>query len=139
MPTNIVGTESYTNGPIEKPIDGDTGDVWADVIETFMDKLANHGHTGADSKTISLNIDKDIEEFEAGVDITWTSEGDGQYSAALTTASGSEFDTHTRTYYLGTAGGTDWRKVHLEDERVTATTYKVYSNDNTIDLRVVTI
>ena len=67
MPSDISGTEGFTGGAYQIPDDRDKGNDVFDTLEAFMERMANHQHTGQDSKTISLNIAKDQTEFLAGV------------------------------------------------------------------------
>ena len=47
MPTDIPGTETYTNGPYQINDPLESGNEVFDLIEEFMERIANHSHTGA--------------------------------------------------------------------------------------------
>jgi hypothetical protein len=137
MAEDITGTEGYTNGPIQKPSDNDVGNDVFNVLETFMDRLATHSHSGADSQKITLNIEKDFTTFTVGVDLFWTDLGNDVYRGQLTVPAGADVDNNIRRFYYN--DGTTWREFFPTVEKIDSTNYYIYSNDNTINVRVVTL
>lgn len=137
MARDIVGTEDFTNGPIQIPEDTDVGNEVFDVLEQFMERLATHSHAGADSQKISLNIEKDITVFTVGVDLSWNNEGNDVYKAQLTVPVAGTFDGNIRRFYFN--DGTTWREFFPDVEKIDNSNYYIYSNDNTINVRVVTL
>lgn len=138
MPIDIVGTEDYTDGPYELPVSPDQGNDVFSVLEDFMNRMAVHNHDGSNSKEISLNIDKDITVFLTGVDITWNVLGNGNYRALFTMPVSATFDGNIRKFYYK-IGASDYKEFYPTVEKVSASTYYIYSNDNTIDVKVVTL
>ena len=147
MPIDILGTESYTGGAYQKPVARDTGDSNASVIEEFMERMAVHTHTGADSKDISLDeIDKTPELFKSdGSTFTWTLLGNGIYRAILplTLEKAFTYIDNIRRYFYAPAGtlidATDWVEFYPSTGYNNATTFYLYSNDNTIDIKIITV
>lgn len=133
----IVGTENYSNGGYIIPTDDDTGNsVFAD-LEVLLERISTHSHTGADSKSISLNFTKIPEEYIITTHIIWTIVANGVYRALVTIRDTTPtFDDNLRTMYYKIGAG-DWIEWNPRIERVTNTTFYVYSNDNTINLRAV--
>jgi len=138
MPIDIVGTELYSGGAIEKPLNKDQGnDVFA-TLEAFMERLATHDHTGQDSKVISLNISKDIELFQVGINLTWTAQGDDIYRATVPVPVATTYDASIRKFLFDDGAG-NFAEFYPRVEKIDANNYYVYVNDNTLDITVVTL
>lgn len=135
MPQDITGTENFTSGVYEKPSSKDTGDIWTDIIETFMDRMANHSHSGADSKKITLNIAKLVQDLTSGVDFTWSDLGDDVYEATIDFTSPATYDDNIRKYYY--LDGANYVEFYPTVEKVDSDTIKLRSNKNGFDLRIV--
>lgn len=135
----ISGTENYGNGAYIIPTDDDTGNsVFAD-LEVMFERLATHSHTGADSASISLNFTKIAENYIRGAALTWISIGDGLFRAVVNIDDPTPtYDANLRTlFYRSTATGFLWEVFAPRTEKITDSSYYVYSNDNQIDLRTV--
>lgn len=140
MAEDITGTEAFTNGAYQKPEDKDRGNDVFSVLEAFMDRMAAHSHTGADSKEISLNIEKNIATFVNGVDHTWASVSDGLYRAQLPVVVGVDYDlTIRKFFYKSGVGADDYVEFFPKVERIDDSNYYIYSNDNALSLKVVTL
>ena len=137
MATDISGTGGFTNGPYSKPTSGDAGNDVFSRLEDFMDRMATHTHSGADSNKISLNIEKDVTDFTIGVDLTWTSLGDGSYKAAIAVPGATTFDASVRHFFRRV--GAARNPIFPDVVRIDNNNYEVYVNDNTIELTVVTL
>lgn len=137
MSRAVTGTSNLGNGSYIMPTDDDVGnDVFA-LLETYLERLAVHDHTGDDSVSISLNFSKISEDYISGVSLTWTSIGNGIYRALVTIQDITpKFDGNLRTMFYQIGAG-DWIGFAPRVERVTNTTYYVYSNDNSLNLRTV--
>lgn len=135
----IEGTETFENGAYEIPDSKETGSSVFDKLEEFMERMANHRHQGKDSNEITLNIQKAVQELEAGgVDFTWNLVSAGRYRALIDVAAGSTFDDNVRTYYYKVGAG-EPNQFYPTIEKIDNTQYYLYSNDNSINLKVVTI
>lgn len=138
MPENIIGTEGYTNGPILKPSDKDQGpnEVFS-TLETYLERLATHSHTGADSKEISVNFSKSTQDFAETTDYTWDDQGNS-ISRATITINTPATETNLRQYFYKSPTQTEWTQFNPDVERINATSYYLYLNDTSVDeLRVV--
>ena len=158
MPENITGTENFTSGPIQKPATNESGNDVFSVIETFMERLSNHQHTGAHSKEINVNIDKAREIWILGTpdsgntptekQLAWVSATDsyGSYVATLSHVAGAtNTSNHVLFFYIrnsstasnGTNRWVPWDPpVHPNPSNTSQ--YYVYCNDNTSEVKVVT-
>jgi hypothetical protein len=58
MAKDIGNTGSYTNGAYQIPEDDDSGSIVFSLLEDFMERIAEHNHTGGDSKSITSNFTK---------------------------------------------------------------------------------
>lgn len=135
--STIPGTEGFTNGPYEIPDPKEAGNSVFDKLEEFMDRMATHTHSGADSNSITLNISKGVQELVNTIDFVWDLVSADKYRASVPTAVGANFDDNVRTYYY--RDGAEPKEFHPTIEKIDNSNYYIYSNDNTIDLKVVTI
>lgn len=135
----IVGTEGFTNGGYDLPDSKEQGNPVFDKLEAFMERMATHTHTGADSNSITLNIAKGVQNLTNIVDFTWdvVLGYPNKYRASVPVAVGSTFDDNVRTFYYMEAG---FPKIFYPTiERIDNMNYYIISSDNTIDIKVVTI
>jgi len=138
----VTGTEGYGGGPYEIPDPKETGNSVFDKLEQAIERLATHTHQGIDSSEITLNIAKGVQELLAGADFVWDQVGTDKYRAAIQTdtgtSAGATFDDNVRTYYYR-SGGSEPKQFFPTIEKIDNTNYYIYSNDNTIDLKVITL
>jgi hypothetical protein len=139
MPIEISGTSGFTNGPYEKPADKEKGNDVFETIEEFMERMATHSHSGADSNEISLNIAKDLEEFINGVSLTWNLLGESMYRASIAVPVATTYDASIRKFLFKDAEHTEWTEFYPTVEKIDDNNFYVYSNDNTMDIKVVTL
>lgn len=137
MPQDITGTETFTNGVYRRPSDGDKGDDIFDVLETFMERIANHSHSGADSRPITLNIQKDIDDFVSGTTIFWSDQGNDVWRAQIAVPSGTTYDASIRKFYLKRGG--EFVEFYPTTEKIDAQNMYVFANEALAELRVVTL
>lgn len=148
MPIIIPDTEGYTNGAYVIPSPKEAGNDVFDILEEFMHRLATHSHTGADSKNISLNITKGVDEFDftsVSAPYAWDEydpvNAPATYRALLPiNAVATSFDENIRHYYYRESGASsEPRRFYPTIEKFDNDSYYIYVNDNTIDIKVVTI
>lgn len=135
----IAGTENFGNGAYIMPTDDDTGNsVFAD-LETMLERLATHSHTGFDSKSISLNFTKLVEEYLFTGGLTWVSVGNGIYRATIVINSidANYYDNLRTIFYKDASTNFQWEEFNPRTELISANSYYIYSNDNGIELRTV--
>jgi len=137
MAQDIAGTEAFTNGPYTKPTDGDKGDNIFDRLEEFMDRMAAHSHSGADSNSISLNIQKDIEDLVEGSTIFWVDLGSNQFEATVAVPAGTSYDLSIRKFFVGEDG--NFNEFYPTVEKISTSSFKVFASEAIANLRVVTL
>ena len=140
MSRNVQNTENYTGGPYVLPSNGDRGEAEVfDVLETFLERLATHSHTGQDSTSLTLNIEKDIAEFTNGVDLSWILVSTDRFRAEIVVAENKSYDETIRKYFVLDPLTNEYKEWYPEVEKATNTSYYIYTNDNTISLRIITL
>lgn len=115
-----------------KPETGDKGSVWFPAMEANMERLNDHNHDGTDS---ALLPPSSISKFSGSISSgSWSSAGGGNYSQDITVPAGiSEINNYFIKFYVTSTG----YQLHLTWERLTATTYRVYINDNSLSLTAI--
>lgn len=115
-----------------KPENGDKGSSWFPRMADNMDRLNSHSHNGTDSATLSVtSITKKTSVISAG---SWALVANGTYSQTITVPAGiAEINSYLIKFYNTSTG----YQYHLTWERVTATTYTLYINDNSIAITAV--
>jgi hypothetical protein len=137
MARNVTGTETYTNGPYVRPSNNDKGDVVFPLLESIIERLATHSHSGADSNRISLNIEKDVEDLIGGVTLLWVDQGNDTFRAPVAVPAGASYAGSIRKFYLKRAG--NFVEFYPTTEYVDDNNYFVIANEALTDLRVVTL
>ncbi len=114
-----------------KPQTGDKGSVFFPALEDNIDRLNDHNHNGTNSTRLSAtSIDAVSQNISSA---SWASQGGGMYRQTVTMSAGVTFDTHAIQFRNSSTG----EIMYLQAVKVTSTTYYVYINDNTIDLKAV--
>ena len=110
----------------EKPINPDTGDVWFPAMERNIQRMNDHTHNGTDGAFIAVTI-QDILAANWGADL-----GGGTYRQLITLPSGIQFDSTRLEFRLSTG-----QVVYPTVERVSGTTYHVFTNDNALSYKAI--
>lgn len=115
-----------------KPTTGDRG--WYTDLEFNIDRIDAHSHNGVDSAALpSTSITKITQDVLAA---SWSSLGEGNYKQTLTLPTNFTFNDMQVRFYVN--GGTmDGQEVILSVKKVSASTFDVYVNDNTLALKAV--
>lgn len=105
-----------------KPQNPDTGDIWFPGMETNMQKLNDHTHNGTDSQLLATTS----QSILAG---GWAAapQGGGLYRQLCTVPTGMSYDT-CDIWVLRSTG----ERAYATMERVSSTTFYLYTNDNTL-------
>jgi hypothetical protein len=112
----------------EKPETGDKGDVFFPALEDNVQKLNDHTHNGVNSaKITSSSVTTTTQAILAA---GWVSQGGGTYRQ-LVTMSGSLL---YNDYFINVKLTSSGHQVFPVIEKVSANTFYVYINDNTLDL-----
>ena len=135
MPIDITGTETFTKGAYQKPASKDTGDVWTDVIEEALERLANHSHSGAHSKKITLNIEKEVQLLSNGVDISYVDTGYNVYEIEFDLPLVADYDSNIRKYYY--LDGAEYKEFFPTTEKVSSSRMKLRTSKNGFDLKII--
>lgn len=121
--------QTLSNG-YQKPENGDKGSVFFPALASNIQKLNDHNHNGTNSELLTSASSAAVTQSLLAA--SWSLQGDGMYRITVTMPSDIGYDTHNIQFRL-TAGGAI---VHLSTEKVSATSFYVYSNDNSIDVTV---
>lgn len=117
-----------------KPENGDKGSIWFPALADDIQQLNDHDHDGLTSaKLTSQSI---IGVADTISHLNWVATTGGTYRQAVTTPAGVAFDDYGMVFRI-TGGGSDGFEINPTVEKITNTTYYVYINDNTKDLRVI--
>lgn len=107
----------------EKPQNTDTGDIYFPAMERNIQRLNDHNHNGIDSAPISMTT--------ILIDSTnWTVStlGEGLYEQTVSMPTGFDYDDFLMDFRLSTG-----EVVYPYVERVTGSSFKLFTNDNTLD------
>lgn len=119
----------------QRPETGDKGSVFWPMLEGNVTKLNDHTHNGTNSA--ALTAASSVATVQSVVAAGWGSLADGLYRqtvtlpAALTGVGG----TYAK-YAIEIRNAANGRRLFLQTEKVTDTTFYVWCNDDTIDLTV---
>lgn len=107
-----------------QPENPDSGDAWFPAMETNMTQLAAHNHDGVTSAPLAT-------QQQSILSSNWISQGGGSYRQLLTVPTGLSYDT-CHVWVKKSSG--DY--VYADVRRVSATTFYIYTTDNTLNLTV---
>lgn len=108
----------------KKPANADTGDVFFPAMADNIQLLNDHNHDGVTSKPLS-SVSQSI------LSANWVAApiGGGVYRQLITVPTGLSFDIAEVWFKLSTG-----QVLYPSVERVTSTTYYIYSNDNSLNV-----
>lgn len=113
---------------VKQPQTGDKGSVFFPALEDDLDYLNDHAHDGVTGvKITATNITAVTQSVLSG---SWVATSGGTYRQLLTVANGKNFDDVDIVF----RDSTSKQKMYLATEKVSATTFYVYINDNSIGL-----
>lgn len=108
--------------------EGDPALTWMADDEANWSRMSAHDHDGVDSALLTPNA---ITKYSTTVSgSSWGSDlGGGLYKQTITVPSGiTEINSFDVMVYITSTG----ERIHPRVIRATATTYEIYSNDNTL-------
>lgn len=109
----------------QKPSDPTAGDLWFAAMEENIQLMNDHTHAGDDGAFIA----KSTSSVVAG---SWGADlGGGLYRQLITLPDSRTFDT-TKLEVRRSTG----EVVYAQIERVSATTFYIYTNDNSLDYTI---
>ncbi len=119
----------------QRPETGDKGSVFWPILEDNITQLNSHSHNGTNSALLTAAASvATVQPLDSS---GWGSLSDGLYRrtvtmpAALTGIGG----TYAK-YSIEIRDFTSGRRLFLQTERVSDTTFYVWCNDNTIDINI---
>jgi hypothetical protein len=124
----VATTLSYG---FELPQTGDKGDVFFPALEDNITQLNSHTHNGTDSAKITAA--SGVVVTQAIASGSWSSQGNGTYKQTVTIPAGFANYDDFRVSFKNSSG--DY--FYLKTAKITATTYDVYINDNSLSLTAV--
>lgn len=121
-----------------KPQTGDRGSVWFPRLEDNFQRLNDHTHDGSNSALIPPSSITKATFTSSILAASWSSLGGGNFKQTVTVPAGvAEINNYNIHFYATAPGGAVGRRIHPTVERVSAATYDVYVNDNTLALTAV--
>jgi hypothetical protein len=110
------------------PQDGDRGSTWFPDLAFDIQRLNDHSHDGQNSAPInSISIASTTQNILAA---SWVATSDGIYRQLITVPNGKLYDNSV-IIFRNTATKS---QMFLGVEKVSATTYYAYINDNTVNV-----
>lgn len=108
---------------IKKPQNPDTGDIWFPGLESNAQIQNDHNHDGLSSQLLAITT-------QAILSASWTAAAGktGIYVQTVTVPAGFSYDSCDVLFKLSSG-----EIVYPSIERVTSTTYKIYTTDNTLN------
>jgi hypothetical protein len=123
--------QTLSNG-YKLPATGERGSVFYPALEDNITLSNSHAHTGSDGEQIDAKHLSKTTSTIASASWAAVSGHTGTYRQLLTLPSGFTWDACEMKFTLSTLG----HVIYPSIEKVSATTYYVYFNDNTLDLKV---
>lgn len=115
----------------KKPQTGDKGSVFFPALETNWQQVNDHTHNGTNSQLLGpAAVTAESQTLGAG---SWVSVGGGVYRQLVTMPAGLTYTNNLWKYLHNTSS----HELHLATEYVSATTFYVYVNDNSISVKVI--
>jgi hypothetical protein len=109
----------------KQPENGDKGSVWFPALNDNITRLNSHNHDGSNSSQLSATaILKGSVTCASG---SWTSNGTGSFKQDVTCPSGYNMDDYIIEVRISGS-----HIIYPTIERLTATTFRIYTLDNTL-------
>ena len=109
---------------------GDLAPVWMPAIAANFERLSDHDHDGSDSPLLTAS--SVAKHSSTVLAVNWVSQGGGMYRQLVTVpAAVLEFNSYDIYIYTSTG-----ERIYPTVIRVSATTFYIYVNDNTLALTV---
>ena len=113
----------------KKPDTGDKGSSFFPDLEDNIDRLNGHSHDGNDSvKLPPTSLSKSSQTIAS---TSWVATSGGTYKQTVTMPSGILYDDVIMMFKVSDD------IIHPTVEKVTASTYDIYINDNSVDVMAI--
>ena len=114
-----------------KPETGDKGSVWFPALEADIQQLNDHTHNGVNSSLIQsssiIAVTQDI------LSANWVATTGGTYRQLVIMTGGLQYDNFMVNVRLTSTG----HIIYPTIEKVSAATFYIYTNDNSLDYTLV--
>jgi hypothetical protein len=116
------------------PSTGERGTWWTNLTDNWT-RVNSHVHDNSDSARVECkNLTHGSNTILAASWAATTGQA-GTYEQTITVPSGYDVATVTMSFYVN-SGSESGNMIFPTITKVTATTYKIYINDNSLDLKV---
>jgi hypothetical protein len=115
----------------KKPQTGDKGSIFFPALEDNIQQLNDHTHNGVNSSRLTTQAVASL--TTSILSAAWSSLGDGNYRQLVTMPGGLDYDECVVSIKDDATGNI----LFLSIEKVSDTTFYVYTNDNSLDLLAV--
>lgn len=107
------------------PESGDRGSIWFPALEDDIQQLNDHTHDGSNSAALAATaIQSGTVSVPSG---SWASDGTGRYKQTVTCPAGFTMDYHIQIV-IASSGNL----IHPTIEKLSGTTFRIYTLDNTL-------
>ena len=118
----------------KKPQDGDKGSTFWDDLEFDIQRTNDHTHNGVDSAVLaSGNVSATTQNILAA---SWVAHGSTGLYRQLVTMPTSPTAMQFDNYYMMFRNTSTKNQMFLSVEKVSATTFYVYINDNSVNVTI---
>ena len=117
---------------LKVPETGDRGSVWFPALEDNFERLDAHNHDGSDSPKLTAAATTVVTQSVASG--SWVATTNGTYRQLVTVPAAIASIDEVRVQFRHTTTGDYY---HLKTEKVSATTYYAYINDNSLTVTAV--
>lgn len=116
-----------------KPENGDLGSAWFPALAGDIVQLNNHTHDGIGSAILTAQSIVGISDTILAAN--WVATSGGTYRQAVTTPANVSFSSYGKSFEIAN-GASIGHVIYPSVEKISATQYYVYTNDNTLNLTV---
>lgn len=116
-----------------KPQTPDNGGDFFPALEQDIQQLNDHTHNGSNSALLTSQSITPVSQTI--LTASWSATSGGTYRQLVTTPPAIDFDNYGLAFRIASGANLGF-EIHPSVERVTDTTFYVYTNDNTIDVTI---
>lgn len=124
--------QTLSNGYL-LPETGDRGNVFFPSLESNIQRLNDHNHSGSDSEKLTIEALEGLTDTTSLVPANWVLQANGIYRAPVTIPGNRLFDTTTISLRANN------KTLYGDVEKVTGNTFYVYVNDPSLSVTVLYI
>lgn len=119
---------------LKRPDSGDKGDVFFPALEENITQLDAHTHDGVTSPKIPSSSVEAVSQNVAAA--SWSDQGGDIYRALVTMPGSLQFDTSTLSFEIN-SGSDVGSRFFPSVTRVSANSFYVFINDDSLDIKVI--